>query len=269
MDSELGNITKDCTIEDHCGTFSMYDLARAYIKRTTLSLISPEIGLCAVTSTCFYKVDTRSTMWALDLWNHAKALVPHLNSLSNGLHAKNQISLRLLLAQGLIGQYLRASGRFGEALKLGEQRLDDAVYILGEHHLEILRSNFELACVYRALGRNGEAESRIEKLLQAMEVAFTRGRKDFSLESMCNVKRALAEIYTENGRYKEALTLLAEVTAVLKECNSEEDVDYLIALGSPGSLYCEQEYYNKAEAIQSVICAILTKKKSERDLWTV
>ena len=99
-------------------------------------------------------------------------------------------------------------GRFGEAIELFEQVLDERERLLGADHPDTLNTRSNLASVYDSVGRFGEAIELFEQVLDDQERVLGPDHPN-----TLTVRNNLALAYKSVGRFDEAIELFKRVLA--------------------------------------------------------
>jgi len=102
----------------------------------------------------------------------------------------------------------KSVGRFGEAIELFEQVLDERERVLGADHPDMLAVRNNLAGAYESAGRFGEAIELFEQVL-ADRVRVLGVDHPYTL----NTRNSLAVAYDAVGRFGEAIELFEQVLA--------------------------------------------------------
>ena len=113
----------------------------------------------------------------------------------------------LTTRNNLAGAY-DSAGRFGEAIELFEQVLDDRVRVLGSDHPDTLTARNNLAGAYDSAGRFGEAIELYERVLFERERVLGSDHPDTLI-----TRNNLAGAYRSVGRFGEAIELYKRVLA--------------------------------------------------------
>ena len=100
----------------------------------------------------------------------------------------------------------RSVGRFGEAIELFEQVLDERERVWGADHPDMLTVRNNLALAYLSVGRFGEAIDAWEELLLECQRVLGADHPD-----MLTVRNNLAGAYKSVGRFGEAIELFEQV----------------------------------------------------------
>ena len=113
----------------------------------------------------------------------------------------------LTTRNNLAGAY-DSAGRFGEAIELFEQVLDDRVRVLGSDHPDTLTTRNNLAVAYHSAGHFGEAIELYERVLAEQERVLGPDHPDTLI-----TRNNLAGAYRSVGRFGEAIELFERVLA--------------------------------------------------------
>ena len=116
--------------------------------------------------------------------------------------------------------------------------------MLGREHPSTLLSVNNLAALYLAQGRYGEAEPLYRRALEAYERVLGKEHPD-TLNSVNN----LAALYEAQGRYSEAEPLFRRALEVNERVLGKEHPDTLISLSNLALLYKTQGRYGEAEPL--------------------
>ena len=114
----------------------------------------------------------------------------------------------------LAGAY-ESVGRFGEAIELYEQVLDECKRLLGADHPVTLAVRNNLAGAYKSAGRFGEAIELYEQVLAERERVLAESKRLLGADhpDTLTVRSNLAGAYKSVGRFGEAIELYEQVLA--------------------------------------------------------
>jgi tetratricopeptide (TPR) repeat protein/CHAT domain-containing protein len=147
--------------------------------------------------------------------------------------------------QLLSGQGKKAyeAGDYSKGIALAEKALALARRAFGDRDPRILKSLNDLAVLYKAQGRYGEAEALYQEALQRSLVLGARHPE--TLTSLNN----LADLYEAQGRYSEAEPLFQQALQTRRELLGPRHSATLTTLNNLAGLYVSQDRYSEAEPL--------------------
>ena len=240
--------------------FWMHELVQAFLRHKITSPIWRNIALSIVTTACLEITDVCST----ESRKQAEVYVPHIYAISEQLKKAKVASLRLILAQRPLAQYLAVAGRYDEATRLSEQQSTAAKQILGEQHFETVYANCHLAWTNNLTSRSGEWVTRMEQNIKVLSSWFQKDDPN-----VLRAKTLLAEAYIQKERYQDAEHLIKAVVRSYFKSRDKGFKDLLRAIGSLAFLYYNQQRYDGAELLQRHVCRWLRRLQGEGNLRTI
>ncbi|MBU0640427.1 MAG: serine/threonine-protein kinase [Planctomycetes bacterium] len=137
----------------------------------------------------------------------------------------------------LQGQYGQAEETYRAALALRRK-------LLGDDHLHVARTEYALGLALRA---GGDLDAAVEALTAALETHRRLGVAD--IPAALIVKRDLARVLTEQGRFDEAESLADEAAAKLRKLFGDEHADPACAASVVALRLIGQGHADEAEPI--------------------
>jgi tetratricopeptide (TPR) repeat protein len=139
----------------------------------------------------------------------------------------------------------RCTGQWDRREALLVQVVDTHKQVLGEEHLDTLKSMNNLALTYISQGRFDKAEVLLVQVLDGWKRVLGEQHPD-TLTSMNN----LASTYWSQGRFEQAEVLQLQVLDTRKQVPGEQHPDTLSSMSSLASIYKVQERFEQAEVLQ-------------------
>jgi CHAT domain-containing protein/tetratricopeptide (TPR) repeat protein len=136
------------------------------------------------------------------------------------------------------------TGNFVRGIALAEEAVRVARRAFGDLDPRTLTSRNALAFLYRAQGRNAEAEKFYKETLSARQMVLGLNHPD-TLQSLNN----LAVLYLAQARYAEAEPVFREVLAKQREVLGIRDFDTIATLNNLASVLRGQGRYGEAEPL--------------------
>jgi tetratricopeptide (TPR) repeat protein len=161
-------------------------------------------------------------------------------------HAQSPMTDVLQQWQSLTAQVAEAfqAGDYTKGSAIAEEALRMAQQTFGDRDPRTLTTLNSVAFLYRAQGRNDEAEALYREALQARRAVLGSRHPD-TLQSLNN----LAVLYLAQGRYGDAEPLLQEVLPKQREVLGPRDLDTIASLNNLASVYRAQGRYGQAEPL--------------------
>ena len=135
------------------------------------------------------------------------------------------------------GRYVESEFQFIRALKIRKK-------LLGSEHPDVIRSQSDLAAVYRLEGRFGESERLYLNAKDAAERSLGAGHPVFAL-----LLDNLAVLYLTQNRYGEAEPLIKRSLAIFEKLRGPVHADVATVLNNLAWLYTSQKNYAEAETV--------------------
>jgi tetratricopeptide (TPR) repeat protein len=178
----------------------------------------------------------------LGLWVSPSAVV--LAQLP-GLGSEPQAS-ELAKAEQLNQQVLQLykQRKYTEALPLAEQSLSIFQRILGDRHLDVASSLYNLAALHESQGRYEKAELLWLQALESRKSLL--GDRHLDVATSLN---SLGLLYQSQGLYEKAEPLYLQALALRKSLLGDRHLDVATSLNNLGLLYKSQGLYEKAESL--------------------
>ncbi|PVG01504.1 hypothetical protein CPB86DRAFT_752643 [Serendipita vermifera] len=158
--------------------------------------------------------------------------------------SKLESSQSLALASASAELVLESQGRHSEAADIKVERIEQQKIMLGDGHIDVLRSMHDLAGIYFDLNRYSDAE------VLAVEVVKRRAelKGDDHLDTLSSM-HLLARLQQAQGRYAEAEALNKEVLKKWKEKFGEYPVDTFGSLHELAVTYYNAGLFSEVERL--------------------
>ncbi|KZP05320.1 hypothetical protein FIBSPDRAFT_1054157 [Athelia psychrophila] len=175
-------------------------------------------------------------------WTECERFVPHLMSLTK--HA-GTVPIHLLGVLNVrIAEYFVKRGRYGEAVALCQQALEDQTHQLGAEHLDTLNTVDRLADVYVRQGRYDDAEASYQRALAGREQQLGADHR-----ATLNTVNGLAIVYWRQEEHDKAEPLYQRALTGREKQLGADHPDTLGTVHYLATLYDQQGKYLKAEAL--------------------
>ena len=154
------------------------------------------------------------------------------------LEDQPELQARLMVTMGDVYGNL---GLYSEAEMLLEQSLETRRRVLGDDHLDTLRSMAGLAALYWNQGRFEETEQLQRESMETRTRVLGREHRE-TLQSIND----LALTYWSQGRLEEAEPLFLEAIAAQKHVLGDDHPETIRSVGNLGNLYTMQRRFEEA-----------------------
>ena len=161
------------------------------------------------------------------------------------LQMKTICTSRSALIRMRVGEFLRHDGKYDDSEKLLSQAVENCTWVLGTENLDTLTAMHNLALTYGAQGRNVDAASIQEDVLEK-EKRIMGEEHPRTLTAMHN----LALTYPAQGRNVDAASIQEDVLEKKKRILGDEHLDTLATMDSLAITYQAQGRNADAASIQ-------------------
>ncbi|KAK4213874.1 n-terminal acetyltransferase A auxiliary subunit [Rhypophila decipiens] len=168
------------------------------------------------------------------------------------------------IAHAVQVDYLYDRGRWREKEPVDQRAYELRRAVLGEKHLDTIRSMAELATTYHQQGRYAEAESIYIKVLELRREVLGEKHPD-TIWSMAD----LAATYHQQGRYAEAESIYIKVLELRREVRGEKHPDTIRSMADLAATYHQQGRYAEAEPMKIKVLELLQEVLGEKHPDTI
>jgi CHAT domain-containing protein/tetratricopeptide (TPR) repeat protein len=149
---------------------------------------------------------------------------------------------------------LRESGKYGEAVPIGEEAVRVAEKTFGGNHPALAMTLNLLGAIYDDEGKYSEAEPLFKRGLAIREKALGPDNPE-----VARSLNSLAFVYYHEGRYAEAEPLFRRALAIRERALGPENAEVAVTLNMLASVYQRQGEFAKAETLFKRSLAIREK----------
>ncbi len=187
------------------------------------------------------------------VWDQCERLIPHVLACATHMQSWKNSPLVLILASLLYqsAAYLEQRAQYGEAESLCRQALHIWEQTLGPEDLGTANTLLGLGNIYQSQGKYREAEPLYQRALhiyeeQTLNPEYPADTAIFLLNlAICLYN--LANLYKEQGKYREAEPLYRRALHIREQTLGSEHPDVATLLNNLAGLYGAQSQYAEAE----------------------